>query len=80
MAAASSWLVIFVQMRHVSHRHSGMSAVVDLFAGVFDIPARVDPKMCLTSKVILFQTRQTAFICYMQLPCTKDMKTQIVQT
>jgi len=56
-----------------------MSAVVDLYAGVFDIPARVDAKMCLTSKVALFQTRQTVFICCMQLPCTKDMKTQIAQ-
>jgi hypothetical protein len=76
----NSWAAIFVQMWHVCHRHSCMSAVVELSAGVFDIPARVDAKMCLTSKVALFQTRQIVFICCMQLPCTKDMKTQIAQT
>jgi hypothetical protein len=79
MAAASSWVAIFVQMWHVCHRHSCMSAVVDLSAGVFDILARVDAKMCLTSKVALFQAGQTVFTWCMQLPCTKDMKTQIVQ-
>jgi hypothetical protein len=57
-----------------------MSAVVDLSGGVFDIPARVDGKMRLTSKVALCQTRKTVFICCMQLPCTKDMKTHIAQT
>ena len=76
----SSWAAIVVQMWQACHRHSCMFAVVDLSAGVFDIPARVDAKMCLTSKVALSQTRQTVFMCCMLLPCTKDMKPQIVQT
>ena len=76
----SSRAAIFVQMWQACHRHSCMFAVVDLSAGIFDIPARVDAKMCLTSEVALSQTRPTVFMCCMRLPCAKDMKTQIVQT